>query len=164
MAVDSINIDNVVDRWRNIFCSNDPFSNPFKESFKILVLFPTDGYHLTAEQYEAFIGTLREVGEEGFWLAVSEYEGGSFSQGEVWWCDYPNYTDYLDYPLTLENSLFSNNGRLGIMVSHEDHALLGTTFRNLEIFKNKYANFHKDREGFLSKWSGAKWAHELMGP
>lgn len=163
MTTEILNISNVIDKWKKIFCSNNPFLNPFNEDFDFLVLYPTDGYHLTVEQYEAFIRTLREMGEEGFWLAISEYEGVKFSQDEIWWCDYPNYTDYLDYPITLENSLFSNQGRWGVMVSHEDHALLGATSDDLKLFKNNYDGWEKGRENFLSRWSGDKWALELLG-
>ena len=83
--------------WRRIFSSNDPFAWPFHQEVEACRLFfPTDGCHLTKEQYIGLTDVIQKIGEDGFFLSIVESQALSFldrSWGH-WSCDLPSYGEY----------------------------------------------------------------------
>ncbi len=140
-------------KWNNIFKNNDPFEDPFVESIKDRLLFyPTYGYHLSNDQYCAFVNAAKDNGDDGFFLSVTEYEGNFLVKGEHWFCEYPEYNEYLRIPLVLENALYSENGLFGIIVSHEDHAMVAGKDEFINSLKQYYNSWKDDRVRLENDW------------
>jgi hypothetical protein len=148
--------------WERIFISTDPFGMPFSGRFTdVLPFFPTDGYHLTQTQYAAVCDAALKQGDSAFCLSVIEYEGGAFwNCGHHWWCRFPSYEEYRALPLVLENSLYSPHGDWGLLVSHEDHALVAGGAAFLEELRRSYTAFSQDLRELKATWAGkpnAEW-------
>lgn len=71
--------------WQGVFATPDAFSWPFKGAVGTGgFFFPTDGYHLTREQYMALVSAIQSIGETGFLLSVVEGEGPGFLERTEW--------------------------------------------------------------------------------
>ena len=140
----------VKDSWKRIFLKHDPFGDPFRAAIQErMVLFPTYGFYLGMQQYDALIKTLKDLGEKYFFLSITE-------DGEIessWKCYNPLYGEYCEIPhMSLELSIFSEFGSFGIMISHEDHAMIGGTKLFIETFKKYYPFWVTDRDKLRSYW------------
>gem|GEM_PF-2936576 len=62
------------------------------------------------------------------------------------------FEQYQQIPLVMENALYSSSGKWGVMVSHEDHAVIGGTQDFIERFKLHYPNWNEDFAVFEEKW------------
>ncbi len=139
--------------YGRIFISDDPFGWPFAERIKSGMLFyPTAGYHLSKSQYNAVVAAAKANGDEGFIVSVVEGEGEIIGRGESWWCKYPNYEDYLGLPLVLENAIYSKRGSWGIMISHEDHAIIGGSAGFVEMLRAGYPEWREDVQKLTEVW------------
>lgn len=139
--------------WDRVFKSNDPFEDSFSEEVDSrLLLYPTYGYHLTEEQYHAIVLAAKEIGDKGYYISVVEYAGDFLSNGKHWFCELPEYSKYLQIPLVLENALYSENGIFGMLISHEDHALVGGKREFIAILKKNYPNWENDRITLKEDW------------
>jgi len=143
--------------WREVFNSNDPFGWPFEPSIKRgCLFFPTDGLHLTRQQYSALMVAIAAAGEPGFFVSIVESEGLGFlhrSSGH-WWLQAPSYEEYSAMNLTLENALYSAHGNWGIVVSHESHAVVGGTAPIVESVSRHYGCSASDYLSLRDQWSG----------
>jgi len=139
--------------WSCVFASNDPFSDPFQRTVQARVLlYPTYGYHLSEDQYEALTEACRELGETSFFVSIVEYAGDFFAEGKHWYCEIPSYKEYLTIPLVLESAIYSGEGTFGMILSHEDHAILGGTSHFIEAMKLHYAQWPEDRRRLKAEW------------
>ncbi|MEQ8767160.1 MAG: hypothetical protein RL885_24835 [Planctomycetota bacterium] len=120
-------LEEVRSAWDRIFRTNDPFEWPFRTGFQAgRVFYPTDGYHLSESQYQALCASIAQSGEREFCISITESEGPDLL-GRTWghWLwEMPSYGEYAGLSLTLENALFSRAGRWGVLISHEQHALV----------------------------------------
>lgn len=161
----SLAVDDIRAAWNRIFVDNNPFSFPFADWIKALVvLFPTYGYHLDRAQYDAVMATARDLGDTRYFLGSVEYTGDFFEQGEWWSCDDPPYERYAELPLTLENAFFSQSGTWGVIVSHEDHALAAGANEFLYRLSRRYQRWSREHDALLEYWSkleNSSWLHEL---
>lgn len=143
--------------WKHVFRSNDPFSWPFRSKVASgLIFYPTSGYHLTDQQFRAVLFALKQTGEDGFFISTVESEGLSFLDREWghWACDNPSYEDYLKLPLTLENAIYSKNGRWGVLISHEMHALVGGSSDFISALSDRYRSYPDDLRLLRDAWAG----------
>lgn len=142
--------------WQCVFSTNDAFAWPFREAIEVgRVFYPTDGCHLTREQYSAIVSAIQSVGDTGFILSVVESEGLSFldrSWGH-WLCDLLPYEAYSEVHLTLENALYSRDGQWGVLVSHEMHALIGGTEAFMTALGDHYQGWADDLRMLRESWS-----------
>jgi hypothetical protein len=53
----------------------------------------------------------------------------------------------------LENALYSTSGQWGVILSAEDHAVVGGSKEFMTAFKNSYPQWSLDLEAFASYWS-----------
>lgn len=157
---------NLKQQWDNIFRSPDPFGIPFRESLtNYLIFYPTEGYYLTESQYSAIIGTARQFGNKGFWVSESEWDRGDFSTGEHWWCEFPAYNNYIRLPLALESAMYARYPSWGLIISHEDHAIVGGTRQFIKNLKLRYPIWQSDLSNlreFWSKYSDGNWLNEVI--
>jgi hypothetical protein len=140
----------------HIFKTLDPFTQAAQPDVPVRrVLYPTFGYHLDANQYEALTGALFDCGEQEFFISIVEYElkyNGPFTAGDHWICESPSYTEYTNLPLVLENALYSINGLWGILVSHENHALMACHTSFWDVFQKYYPDWEQDQKRFVEYW------------
>lgn len=140
--------------WDQIFASCDPFGIPFTDVISsYLVFYPTSGYHLDAVQYLAIIQAAKILGDEGFWVSEIEWQSIGFAQASHWWCAFPAYSEYEQLPLVLENAVYSPRSSWGVMLSHEDHAIIGGSSQFIEHVKSFYPHWRADLEELRLSWS-----------
>jgi hypothetical protein len=141
----------------SIFKNKDPFERMFNEHIGHKVLLcRTNGFYLTKKQFEALIKTVKKIGESSFFL--SEIEGDCFleeSNQQSFQLKHWNmnietsYEDYKKNPLVLENAIYSSSGTWGVVVSHEDFAILGAKEDFISIFKKFYPEWSDGIQNFL---------------
>lgn len=147
------NLDELRKAWMSVFVSADPFSDPLSESVKGRLLFyPTYGYHLGKKQYDAFAKTARALHESGFYLSIVEYTRGFLTRGENYFCQFPLYDEYERIHLVLENAIYSMRGTFGILISHENHAIVGGSTDFILELKKNYPDWQEDRRRLLEEW------------
>jgi hypothetical protein len=154
-----------------VFRSTDPFAPAGRLEMPIrIVLYPTYGYHLNADQFQALADTLSDCGEPDFFMSLIEVEPDPFATEYNWVCEVPSLSEYMDLPLPAENGLYSMNGLWGILVSHEDHALLVCHSLFWHAFQQRYPNWKQDQEKFIQAWyrnekelgSDVQWLREFL--
>lgn len=154
--------------WEQVFSSNNSFSWPFQSQFATgRIFYPTDGYHLTRQQFLAVVDALDQVGETGFFVSVVESEGLSFldrSWGH-WVFEGFSYQEYCQLPLALENAIYSREGRWGILISHEMHAVVAGSTEFMSALAGRYGEWAHDLRLLQEAWSGnpnAAWLELVM--
>lgn len=151
--------------WDSVFTSDDPFGWPFRSNIhEPLVFHPTDGYHLSVEQYAAVLRAAKTIGDSEFIVSITEGEGDVIERGEHWACKCPAYSDYLGLPLVLENSVYSPTSRWGLMVSHEQHAVVGGSVTFIKIVRNVYPSWRDDLRELKETWKAnpnSGWLDDL---
>jgi len=154
--------------WERIFSTNNPFGWPFCAKFDFCrIFYPTQGYHLSRNQYSVVIDVLDAIGENRFLISIVESDGLSFLDRNWghWLCTRPSFEEYLDIPLTLENALYSESGRWGVLISHEDHALIGGDESFMRALGERYVRWADDLWKLRDAWSNnpnAEWLESLI--
>lgn len=147
------NISELKKIFSKVFINNDPFGRMFNSSIsEKIILYPTDGYYLSKKQFFALINTMRILGETTFFL--SEIEGKVFfnestSDQHLEFSIDTQYAEYERNIIIFENALYSTQGAWGILISHEQHAVLGGHKEFMEVFKRFYPDFMKDQINFI---------------
>jgi hypothetical protein len=154
--------------WQEVFKTNDPFCWPFQSKIPTArIFFPTDGYHLTPQQYSALTNALRQCGESAFCLSVVEAVELTFLDrwSGHWKCDLPTYAEYRELPLGLENTLYSESGSWGVLISHEMHAFIGGSAAFMSMVGDSYPNWDEDLGALKAEWSAnpnAGWLEPVV--
>lgn len=150
--------------WKSIFAGRDPFADSLQAHLQRCgMFFPTDGYHLTDEQYASVMSAARAVGDSQFVVSEVEYADDFFRRGRHWLCPADDLRSYLELPLVLENAVYSPAGKWGVLVSHEQHAIIGGV--SLFCRSIKYDGWERDRAALLSAWSRSEhrgWLEPLL--
>lgn len=159
--------DAALDAWLRVFRSTDPFGWPFSDAISCgRVLFPTDGCHLSPEQFGVLAKVARSTGESTCYLAVVEgYErlGGS-TEEKMYLVDLSDYEGYVSLHLTLENAIYSPSGRWGVLISHEMHGILGGDAEFVATFNRMDPKADEQWQMFKAEWSLEKhkcWLEEI---
>jgi hypothetical protein len=142
-----------------------------------MFFYPTGGYHLAEHQYNALVEAARDVHDRGFFLTVTEYGKNFLSLGEHYWCEFPSFLDYKKLVLSLpplENALYSKEGRWGMLLSHEDHAIVGGDAVFVSKLKDLYPRWKSDLAELQEIWRGnphgdwlvsvLDWRHSPVNP
>lgn len=156
-AVETKNLTAVRSAWAHVFRSNDPFAWPFQPQFTTgCIFYPTDGYHLTEQQFLAIGHALKQTGETGFLISVVESEGLAFLDRDWghWVCESPSYEEYCRLPITLENAIFSREGLWGVLISHEMHAVIAGSTVFMSALAGEYRSWSEDFCLLREAWSG----------
>ncbi len=142
--------------YNKIFKNKDPFDDCFRDEIdsKIL-LFPTDGYILRRRQFESLIKTMNILGEKDMYISQTEWM--IFENAEHYLTNVNvSYMDYKKMPIFLENAIYSKEGKWGIIISHEDHALLGGSKEFINNYLYFYGNLENDIKKFSEYWRECK--------
>ena len=154
------NFERSKQRWNSLFKSSDPFIWPFQDKIKdYLFFYPTDGFALSEKQYKATLKAAEKIGDNTFYFSVVEAEEDIFKEKDIldrnihWLCENPDFEEYLSIvTFPLECGLFSWGGNWGMLISHEDHALVGGTQKFIDALKKEYPDWIKDREKMFHDW------------
>ncbi len=154
--------------YYKIFKKTDPFGRMFNDIIKQkIILCPTNGYYLNKEQFNALMKTSKALGEASFYLYetegcflddLEEKNIYSFGYGEV--SNKISYEEYKNLKIVLENALYSTKGSWGVIISHEDHAVLGGVDGFVSLFKKNYPEWPQEINNFIELWKSNK---ELYG-
>jgi len=154
-----------------VFRSYNPFTSAGQLNMPVrIVLYPTYGYYLNSEQFQALTSTLNDCGEQEFFISEVEAEPDPFVTSYHWVCKSPSFSEYMNLSLSTENALYSANGLWGILVSHEDHALLVCQPNFARFFQAHYSHWKQDLEKFVQNWqqnekelgSDIRWLEEFL--
>ncbi len=132
-----------------VFQSKDPFGEMFQEKVQDrMLLCPTEGYYLTQKQFRALVETLESMENKEAVISVTETE-----EKEIWiFTDTLSYKEYLQLPLYLENAIYSSKGEWGILISHEEHAVVGGSMQFISKFKTRYLEWKAGINNFIEMW------------
>ncbi len=167
-VVEATDLRAIRSAWQQVFSTNDAFTWPFRGNYEGGHIFhPTDGYHLTREQYSALVDAAHRTGESSFFLSLVEPEGLSFlDRGWGHWsCGLPSYEEYYELDIPLENALYSKDGRWGVLISHEMHAVIGGTRAFMAALDDYYQGWANDIRMLREAWSGnanATWLEPII--
>ena len=159
-------------RFKDVFNGIDPFKEIFKDSIQEkLILFPTEGYYLSHKQFEALIRAVEFIGENEIYISEIESENDSFASSqsisESYQCkhwivkDLIDISEYSKILIVVENAIYSSLGNWGLVISHEEHAVLGGTSEFMKKFKDNYDSWEEDIDEFKKSWEYKKDIHNL---
>jgi hypothetical protein len=136
-----------------IFGSTDPFIPAGHPDVPIkAVLYPTESYHLSKQQFQALIKASLVYDERVFFISEIEGNSNPFDKGFHWICNEPTFTEYTNLPIGIENAIYSKSGKWGLLLSHELHALLVCDIPFWETFQQLYPEWKFDQEKFIKDW------------
>ena len=115
-----------------IFVSADPFGEPFSDSLSCkMILYPIP-HKFSEEQIEAIGAAARVVGDDGFYFSFTEVPSEWLEEGlGNWFIPLQDLSAYTRLDPAWEHILYSPQGKWGIIVSHEFHAVVGGSARFL---------------------------------
>ena len=147
-------IKKIENLFNSVFLSKDPFGEMFRtEMDERLVLCPTNGYYLSKNQFDALMKVVKFIGEKEMIVSIVENESNSFLDADHWVCKNSiNYSQYIQLPLYLENSIYSQVGKWGILISHEEHAVIGGDKNFIIKFKEFYPQWNEGLKNFIDMW------------
>lgn len=177
--VEKYEVDKLRTAFYKIFKHNDPFRDMFLDGIsERIIICPTEGYNLTNEQFIALIESIKAVKDESFY--ISEIEGENcfnykkeegYYNCKHWECELDiRLNEYLKLPIAIENAIYSPSGIWGVMISHEEHAVLGGNDLFIDRFKALYPKWKEELEVFKRKWeynrvnynSNIDWCEDLI--
>lgn len=158
-----------------VFRSADAFDEPFQPTTeKRAILYPV-AYHLDQAEYASLAAASSAVGEsEAFFSAIEGYRDGDFDEHDHWRVGLHSYPyEQLRhsgwFPL-MESAIYSTTGSWGLLISHEQHAMVGGTaafmdsllvaMPGLEIQVTEFLVTWKDNRDRLG--SDVTWLPELL--
>ncbi len=147
---DKKQIEYAINSYNKIFKAYDPFSLIFRDNIESKTLiFNTEGYFLSESQFNLLFELIQRCKESYVYLSITEFPDNNFYKSEHWRIpvDIP-YEEYLTIPVYLENAIYSSQGEWGLIISHEEHAVLGGGEEFIRNFKQKYVNHSEDIRNF----------------
>lgn len=150
------------------FVTGDPYGTPFSPTVEErLLLFPTDSFMLTSDQFNALRSAAVALAEEQAYITVvedwrDESHVPSF-QGGIWQISLNDPSSYFDLPNdalfdALQNSIFSARGRWGVLTAADDFALVGGTSA---FVRNMRGALSQRPEDMTADWLDY-WVHEAQ--
>jgi len=143
--------------FNSIFQSDDPFDEPMRPTIHPRAILYPVAYELEPVKLQAVVAAAQVVGDIGFYLSVTERPPVSDQNRPYHWFipleDPGLYYSLNGYQFVLENAIYSPKGRWGMIISHEQHAIVGgcdpflnTLFAHLSVSEAEQVN------AFLSNW------------
>jgi hypothetical protein len=168
MIVQEYNTSVLKKVYSKIFRSTDPFFDAGQSNYPIkAVIYPTYGYYLTKDQFDALMYANKSIGSNEFFISEIEYRPQDpFIVGNHWKCINPSFEEYYQISIAIENAVYSVDAAWGFLISHEDHALLVSTVEFWDVFKKKYSSWMEDYNAFLVYWNnvevGKIWLKDFL--
>ena len=140
-----------------VFNSRSPVQPAGRDEFPVrALLYPTDCRFLEGVQFRALMGALEDCGEREFYLSMVEFQperrvwGGG--ENNHWLCRNPTFDEYEQTDVYIENALYSVNGSWGVLLSHEDHALVVCHEALWQSLERRYPDWRKGYDEFIDYW------------
>jgi hypothetical protein len=113
-----------------VFHTADPFGCPFRDEVEVRDLLYPVGFRLDEEEFRAVAEAAGKLGEgRAFLSEVEGYSGSRWAARNHWEIDLSEYPypqlasqGFID---VMENAIYSTAGTWGLLISHEQHALVG---------------------------------------
>jgi len=142
--------------FARVFESNDPFNNPFNPGIHHRAILYPVAYQLEMTELQAIAIAAQAVGDDGFYFSVMERSDElEHVYPWHWYISLNSLEDYytLSHPFVLENALYSPEGKWGIMISHEQHAVIGGSNLFLDTLIYHFPGSPEEHlEAFLDTW------------
>jgi len=115
-------------------------------------------------QFDALRTAAQDVGDDELCVSITEeFDALDGSQAGHWIINYWEHSEYRDLGRVgvLENAIYSPRGIWGVLISHEDHAIVGAKEqRFIDVLKTHFPEFSAARDEFLAYWSDVKARRE----
>ena len=108
--------------YKAVFASENPYDEPFQPNIHPRLLLYGFRYGLQEPWLGPVTAAIRSLGEEGFYLTLLRRTG---KEPWHWYVPLSEAALYVSEIFPVENSIYSVNGKWGIICSEEDHALVG---------------------------------------
>lgn len=151
-----------------LFKNKDPFGSMFQDRIQDrLILFPFNDYSPEPDLYQALVRAIHFAGDNSFFQSEIEAPDCFLPLGKRkftahhWVYSLPVPFCELETP-TVENAVFSPSGKWGLMVSHEDHAVLGGTLEFMAKFKELWPQWKDGMAFFATRYGHREWARTLL--
>lgn len=152
--------------WKQVFASNNPFGDPFREDWNVLLFYPTYGYHFEEHQYDALMAAVLQSGAGEALILESELESKSFEAAQSWrMTPDTQYAEYCEIGIRVENSIWSPSGKWGGMISHELHAIIGGEPDFIKTLLSTAPFAQQEQDELLKFWednSDVEWLHNII--
>lgn len=143
--------------FRAVFQATDPFDAPLTAEMTARGLLYPVAYLLEPMQFAAVVTAARSVGDECLCLSVTEqFDGVSGTEAVHYIFDYWEGAEYqsLGEVGVLENALYSPSGQWGLLISHEQHAVVGGARMFWDTLVAEFPEIDSSLERFLQTWAG----------
>jgi hypothetical protein len=147
--------EKMIEAFTRVFVNTDPFGEPFSlHCPHRLLLCPTDAYSLTEQQLRAIAKSAGVHGESEAFISTTENLHGGLRDplAHHWHIILNNNEVYQSLPQVVENALYSVQGRWGVIISHEMHAVVGGDDLFIESFKESYPEWENQLSNLLEIW------------
>jgi hypothetical protein len=142
--------------FTSVFTSNDPFNKPIASSLYCRAILYPIAYKLETIELQAVALAAQAVGDNGFYLTVTERPNEVEQDRPYhWYIPVEDLESYykLSSPFVLENTLYSHEGKWGMIISHEQHAVIGGSDLFLDtLFSHLLVSADQQLTEFLSTW------------
>ena len=146
-----------------VFAYEDPWHEPFANGVEVRrLLYPVHAglRDLDYPLLDALVSVATRLEDDGFYVSIIERPtpDSEWSRRDDWhwYLPFAEIEAYgsLGDALSLERTLYSPSGRWGLMISHEDHALLGGEAVFFEAMREAIPGFDNigQVQHFLSDW------------
>lgn len=145
--------------FQSVFRCPDPFNEPFQPRLtERLILYPIS-YEFEEHEYAAVAAAAGSLGESTAFITLTEISEGQevlFEDLEHWQIDlgYYPYEALLkqEWSPIMENAIYSTQGSWGLVISHEQHAVVGGPPRFIEALKANLPGGESQVHEFLDTW------------
>jgi len=139
--------------FRSVFRNVDPFNAPFSDTVESKALLYPVAYVLDRAEFVAVFQAASAVGDAA--ICASVVEGRvPVPRGPHWRLEHWEYDEYRELQDlgVLENALYSPTGKWGLLVSHEQHALVGGSAVFVSALAKTFPDFEGSIDRFLAFW------------
>lgn len=140
----------------SVFRTFNPFGTPVADQVRQrAILFPI-AYMLDKDQFDALFDAAHAVGDETVCVSVTEGRDKLVKRGDVldWQVQRWEYEEYRDLPTigVLENAIFSPRGTWGLLISHEQHAIVAGELLFMRTLAAEFPGYNSASARFLEYW------------
>jgi len=139
--------------FRAIFTGGSAYDAPFQPGIQPRLLLYGFHWYLHEPWLEPVVRTLKELGEEGFYVsALYRPKPEEQTQPYHWFVPLSEAASYGAVVVSQENAIYSVNSQWGIICSDEDHALVGGSELLVENIKNAVGDLDYRLSEFFKAW------------
>jgi hypothetical protein len=136
-----------------VFAKGDPYDKPFNPGINPRLLLYSYRWRLHEPWVDPVVKTLRENGEQGFFVtALERPKPETPGQYYHWYVPINEATTYGQVVFSQQNAVYSTSGLWGIICSDEDHALVGGLKLLIDNIKTSVPDIDERVIGFLQDW------------